>query len=212
MSDAEDDRDLMLRYQRGDAGAFDQLYRRHKGPLYRYCLRQCHDPDTAAELFQEVWTRIVKGRASYKPLARFTTWLYQVAHSAWVDHVRRHARRPKLVTGQSQDAPQAEAVTAASAGPPARAQAGQAMQQVIAAIEALPPDQREVFLLKQETDLTIEEIGEATGVSRETAKSRLRYALKKLRAELKDVLDDMLGDAGPDGLAGVTAGLAGEPT
>ena len=212
MKNAVDDRDLMLRYKLGETAAFDQLYSRHKGPLYRYCLRQCHDPDTAAELFQEVWARIVKGRARYEPLARFTTWLYQVAHNAWVDHVRKAVRRPTLVGsephGERPSERQAEAVAPQSAGPRARAQAGQTVERVLAAVEALPPEQREVFLLRHETDLTIEEIGNVTGVNRETAKSRLRYAMKKLRTDLGQAL----GDAADNGEPGMTAGLAGEPT
>ena len=207
MNDTDDDRQLMLRYKGGDTGAFDLLYCRHKGPLYRYCLRQSHNPDTAAELFQEVWTRIIKGRATYKPLARFTTWLYQVAHNAWVDQLRKSGRRPTLVAMDEKTAAHHEAVAAASASPPARAQAAEMVERVIAAIQALPAEQREVFLLKEETDLSIEEIGRVTGVSRETAKSRLRYAMKKLRSDL----GRSLPDAGPVGHAGSRAdGFAGE--
>lgn len=208
MNDGEDDQVLMQRYQRGDTGAFERLYGRHKGPLYRYCLRQSRNPDTAAELFQEVWARIIKGRAGYQPLARFTTWLYQVAHNTWIDQLRRAGRRPTLVSDTGVAGAAHEAVAAASDSPPAQAQAGELMARVLAAIEALPAEQREVFLLKEETDLTIEEIGQATGVSRETAKSRLRYAIKKLRADLESCLPDAgaieQADGSSRGLAGDT--------
>jgi RNA polymerase sigma-70 factor (ECF subfamily) len=82
------DEDLMLAYGAGDAGAFDTLYARHKGGVYRYILRQCRNAGIADELFQDVWMSAIRVRASYAPTARFTTWIYTLAHNRIVDHWR----------------------------------------------------------------------------------------------------------------------------
>src|SRR5215207_7311153 len=83
------DEELMLAYARGSADAFETLYRRHKAPLYRYLVRQCRDPATAEELFQDIWANIVRARQSYTVAARFTTYLYHLAHNRLIDHYRR---------------------------------------------------------------------------------------------------------------------------
>src|SRR3954468_4317180 len=85
------DEELMLAYARGSIHAFDALYRRHKGPLYRYVLRQCRDAASAEELFQDIWANLVRARASYVVTAKFTTWLYRLAHNRLIDHYRRKA-------------------------------------------------------------------------------------------------------------------------
>jgi RNA polymerase sigma factor (sigma-70 family) len=83
------DEELMLAYGGGDAGAFDTLYARHRGGLFRFVLRAVKDRGVAEELFQEVWVRVIESRSRYAPKARFTTWLYTIAHNLLVDHWRR---------------------------------------------------------------------------------------------------------------------------
>ena len=80
----------MLCYRDGDAGAFDALYARHKGGLYRYLLRQCREPAAAEELFQDVWMNLIRARARYTVQAKFTTYLYRLAHNRLIDHYRKH--------------------------------------------------------------------------------------------------------------------------
>lgn len=172
----------MARYQRGDVAAFEQLFRRHRDPVYRYLLRGCSDRERAAELFQEVWTSVVRVRASWEPRARFTTWLYRLAHNRLVDDYRL-ARLP--TDPLEEDLP----VAAPEYEQPESAVAGrERLARVLSAIAALPLEQREAFLLKEEGGLSLEQIADVTGVGRETVKSRLRYALAKLRQELSDVL------------------------
>ena len=175
------DEELMLLYRDGDAGAFDVLYRRHKGGLYRYLLRQCRDPAAAEELFQDVWMNLVRARAGYSVQARFTTYLYHLAHNRLIDHYRRHSRAaiesfdaaPDEAPAEFPDERQPPAADALDA----KRQAGR----LLALIAELPEAQREAFMLQQEAGMSVEEIARATGVSRETAKSRLRYAMAKLR-------------------------------
>ncbi len=180
MAPEPDDVSLMLRYRAGDVAAFDALYGRHKGPLYRYFLRQCQHPDTAADLFQDVWARIIRARLDYRPTARFTTYMYQVAHNCLVDHFRRQARLPRMGTadpegpgdGPADDAP----------GPEAEAISAETSRRFRRALSALPVEQCEAFLLHEEAGLSLAEIATVTGANAETVKSRLRYAVKKLRA------------------------------
>src|ERR1700682_3111774 len=91
-SAATSDEDLMLAYAAGEAAAFDTLYARHKGGVYRYLLRQCRDAGVAEQLFQDVWMNLIRVRATYQPSAKFTTWLYTLAHNRLIDHHRASGR------------------------------------------------------------------------------------------------------------------------
>ncbi len=180
---ANDDADetLMLRYAAGEAAAFAPLYERHKGGLWRYVLHQCRDEAVTAEIFQDVWASLVRVRASYVPTAKFSTWLYRLAHNRLVDHWR--AQKPVESMGE-----EAEEIAASShLMPEARASQAEQASRIIAALKGLAAEQREAFLLQAEGGLSLEEIAATQGVGRETVKSRLRYALAKLRGELADV-------------------------
>lgn len=179
-----EDEDLMLAYARGSTDAFDTLYRRHKGPLYRYLVRQCRDPSTAEELFQDIWANLVRARQSYVVTARFTTWLYRLAHNRLIDHYRRHAPA-SLASFDDEDAGLAEPAAAAHEQPDAAYDAKAKAARLLTVLGELPEAQREAFVLQNESGMSIEEIAEATGVNRETAKSRLRYAMAKLRAGMQ---------------------------
>lgn len=168
----------MLAYGRGDAGAFETLYKRHRGALYRFVLRAIKHRSAAEELFQEVWIRVIESRSRYTPQARFTTWLYTIAHNLLVDHWRRKG----LSLVQLEDEPG----VAASDNPARQAEARETLARLLQAIEALPAAQREAFLLHEEAGLSVAEIAAVTAAGEEAAKSRLRYAMSKLRAALED--------------------------
>jgi RNA polymerase sigma-70 factor (ECF subfamily) len=185
------DEDLMLAYAAGDAAAFDTLYARHRGGLYRYLIRHCREPGIADELFQEIWLSAVRARSSYVPSAKFTTWLYRIAHNRLIDHWRTTGQVELVATGSSggddDDDPLAAIPGARGDEPEVRAAAREISLRLASALAALPPAQRDVFLLYQEGGLELAEIAELTGAGVETVKSRLRYALAKLRAELGDL-------------------------
>jgi RNA polymerase sigma-70 factor (ECF subfamily) len=172
------DEELMLAYAHGDAGAFDTLYKRHRGPLYRFVLRSLKQRSTAEELFQEVWIRVVEARSRYAPQARFTTWLYTIAHNLLVDHWRRKGLA--LVSLDTEDVP------VESQNPARQVEARQSLARFLQALEALPAAQREAFLLHEEAGLSVAEIAAATGSNEEAAKSRLRYAMAKLKAAIDE--------------------------
>jgi len=165
----------MKRYANGNTAAFETLYGRHKDALYRYLLRGCNSRDTASELFQDIWLKLINARERYKPKARFSTYLFTLAHNRLVDYYRSKRIMPVM-------APE-------SAAPPEDQPENdfdrqQRAARLMAAISTLPFDQREAIVLKEEREFSLEEIAQITGVGRETVKSRLRYALAKLREEL----------------------------
>lgn len=177
-----DDRALMLRYRDdGDVAAFEELYGRHKGPVYRYLLRQSGDPAAADDLFQEVWVRVIKARENYRPIAQFNTYLYRLAHNCLVDLVRRSKSRPGERHWEDIDDHPPVATTRA---PDEETALEETAAQLRVALDSLSDEQREAFLLHQESGLTLEQIGRVVGVGRETIKSRLRYAVAHLRRRL----------------------------
>ena len=173
MAEAPDEQ-LMVAYGGGDAGAFETLYARHRTRLYRFVLRSIKVRALAEELYQEIWMRVIEARATYAPTARFTTWLYTIAHRRLIDHWRK--RGLTLVALEADD------VAGSAPDPADQVQAREALERFAAALEALPPLQREAFLLHEEGGLSVAEIAAATGSNEEAAKSRLRYALAKLKA------------------------------
>jgi len=173
----------MLRYRDGDMRAFEVLYQRHKAPLYRYLQRLSRSPETANDLFQEVWGKVIASRERYEVRAQFNTFLFRIAHNCAMDHFRRAgSRRAHMATDI--DAMAEELPGAVSERPESRAVEAQLQDDFSKALQALPPEQRDTFVLYEESGLSLEEIGKASGVSMETAKSRLRYAVAKLRTAL----------------------------
>ncbi|HEY5971876.1 MAG TPA: RNA polymerase sigma factor [Pseudoxanthomonas sp.] len=176
------DESLMLAYAAGDTVAFEQLYSRHRGRLYRFLLRQLRDPALADEIFQDTWQRVIGSRASWKPDAAFTTWLFRIAHNRLNDHWRALKHRPAAPV----DAEERAARVPDPDTPERNLSEFEQRRRLQLAMAELPEEQREVLHLRLEQELTLEEIGEITGAGRETVKSRLRYAMDKLRTRLNE--------------------------
>ena len=180
MDTAPEDSALMLRYCDGDVAAFETLYRRHNDALYRYLLRRCRHREQAEDVFQEVWGKIIKARDTYRPTAKFTTFLYRVAHNCFIDHLRRNKRHTQTVDVEPDTQPDS------GDQPELQVERSLARRRLDAALKTLPDEQRDVFLLYEEAGLSLDEIASITGSNRETAKSRLRYANNKLRAAIDE--------------------------
>jgi len=171
---------LMLRYRDGDVSAFELLYRRHNDALYRYLLRLCRNPAAAEDVFQEVWGKIIKTRDNYRPTAKFSTFLYHVAYNCFIDYVRRNKRHGNTANIEPDTQPDA------GEQPDMLTEKSLARRRLETALETLPDEQRDVFLLHEEAGLSLDQIASITDCKHETAKSRLRYAIKKLRAAIDE--------------------------
>jgi len=171
----------MLRYARGDLRAFETLYRRHRSALYRYLARHTRHTETANDLFQEVWSKVIVSRERYEPRAQFRTFLYRIAHNCFIDYCRRSSIRNE--SSGTEDGWESALPGSEQDRPDTRAEQAQITARYRAALSALPAEQRDVFLL-YESGLSLDEIATISAVGMETAKSRLRYAVAKLRANL----------------------------
>jgi RNA polymerase sigma-70 factor (ECF subfamily) len=178
------DEQLMLAYAGGDAAAFEALYAKHKGGLFRYVLRSVKARGEAEELYQDIWMKVIEARGRYTPQAKFATWLYTIAHHRLVDHWR--ARGLATVSMDDEEGSLAEPAAAASSEPHRIAEAADTLGRICAALAAMPFAQREAFLLHHEGELTVAQIAAATGTHEDAAKSRLRYAMNKLREAIGD--------------------------
>ncbi|MFN7152830.1 MAG: RNA polymerase sigma factor [Acidovorax sp.] len=181
------DETLMLRYAGGDMGAFDTLYERHELAVWRFVFRSVKVQAVADDLLQDVWFAVARSAGSYEARAKFRTWLFTLAHNRLVDHVRTAKNHTSLDTSDEDERSLADTLVADSGyGPVRQLQSREQATALIAAVEQLPQEQREAFLLQAEGDLSVQEIAETTGVHFETAKSRLRYARASLRQHLKE--------------------------
>ncbi|MFT5111332.1 MAG: RNA polymerase sigma-70 factor (ECF subfamily) [Parasphingorhabdus sp.] len=180
------DEDLLLRYAGGEAAAFDLLYKRYNGLLFRFVLRHCSDSSVVEELYQDIWVKLINSKDRYEVKAKFSTYLFHIARNRITDHFRQQGHR-KILTSldfDSENIP-AKARTLPAAQPDGQAIVKSEIKQLVSLVEQLPEVQREAFLLREEAGMSVEEIAEVTGVARETAKSRLRYAVQSLRSQLQ---------------------------
>ncbi len=188
------DEALMLRYQDGDRAAFAQLVRRHQAALYNFSLRQVRVPQVAEDVVQEAFVRVVQNAADFKHEARFTTWVYTITRNLCIDHIRKRALRkhPSLdqSSGEEGDGPTLGEQTADPRASVEREATGSELKERIArAVDKLPDEQREVFLMREIANLPFKEIAEITKVPENTVKSRMRYALERLQEALAEYED-----------------------
>lgn len=185
---ARPDEELMQAYAQGEVAAFAALYDRHAQRLWRYLYRHVGNSAVADDLLQDVWLAVVGQAARYEVRARFTTWLFTLAHNRMVDHCRTHKAHASLDEPDDEGQVWAENLCAPSGyGPVRQIESREQAQRLLAALDALPLPQREAFVLQAETGMSVADIAEVTGVGLETAKSRLRYARAALRRQLEDM-------------------------
>jgi RNA polymerase sigma factor (sigma-70 family) len=179
------DQALMRQFADGNARAFEILYDRHEKPLWRFVLRSVHEPAIADDISQEVWFAVARSASTYQASAKFRTWLFTMARNRVIDW-SRGKRNVQSIDEEGDNGEPAFAELAADSrlGPLRQLESKSLARELIEAVEALPADQREAFLLQAEADMSVEEIAQATQVSFETAKSRLRYARAKLKSLL----------------------------
>jgi RNA polymerase sigma-70 factor (ECF subfamily) len=187
---APSDEALLADYAAGDAGAFASLYARHERPVFRFLRRSLGNEAAAQDLLQDVWLAVIRHAATFEPRARFTTWLYGIARNRLIDHWRARRDTVALAHDAANDdeggvAAVDDLPAAADCEPQVQALSRAQAAAFMVAVEQLPALQREAFLLHAEGGLTVEEVAQLTGVGRETAKSRLRYAMSRLRVAME---------------------------
>jgi RNA polymerase sigma-70 factor (ECF subfamily) len=188
------DEALMALYQKGDLGAFAELVARHEKRLWHFLQRFVHEQATAEDLLQEVFLRMIKSAPEWQPTAKVSTWLYTIARNLCTDHARRAVFRAaaSLDGGGQEDSgarPLMDRIPAEGAGAESAVIGREIAARIDTAVAALPLEQREVFLMREVMDMPFAEIAAAVGASEPTVKSRMRYALERLRTALEELRD-----------------------
>lgn len=192
MIDDTPDEALMVRFQRGDRAAFRMLVRRHQAPLYNFALRHLRRPAQAEDVVQDTFVRVVQSATDFKHEARFSTWLYTIARNLCIDQLRKGALRRHPSLDEARPGAEGDGPTLGEQMPDSKASVERAATdtelrtRIADAVEKLPDDQREVFLMREVANLPFKEIAGITGVSENTVKSRMRYALERLQAALSE--------------------------
>jgi RNA polymerase sigma-70 factor (ECF subfamily) len=186
----------MASFRHGDARAFEVLVSRHRRGLFNFLLRSVGNQSRAEELLQDVFVRVIRAKGRYEQTARFSTWIYTIARNICVDESRRAKFRrtvsldsPRRGRDGEEGASMLETTAEVQVGVDDAAMGPTLQSRLAAAIDRLPEDQREVFFMRQLSGLSFKEIGEVVGAPENTVKSRMRYALEKLREELVDLRD-----------------------
>jgi RNA polymerase sigma-70 factor (ECF subfamily) len=183
---------LMIRFQGGDRAAFATLVRRYQSPLFNFALRHMGSVPTAEEVVQDAFVRVVKNAGDFKHASRFSTWLYTIARNLCVDEARKRTHRRHTSLDQPRRSAETEGPTLGeqtgdkAANVERAAVATEIRERVVEAVEALPEEQREVFLMREVSGLAFKDIAEVVGVSENTIKSRMRYALERLQGALSE--------------------------
>jgi len=178
------DTDLMVAYRDGDLDAFNQLYSRHRANLYRFMIKGCGIESVAAELFQDVWARVVNGRHGYSASAPFPAWLYRIARNRLVDYYRSNKSNP-LATSEEIDNDIQVTHLQTPLQPDELTDLAAREDALTSALQTLPAEQREAVMLRHIAGFGLQEIADLVDENAETVKSRLRYAITKLRKQLR---------------------------
>lgn len=192
----------MLAFKAGDARAFESLVRRHRTPVFNFILRYTGHRARAEDVLQETWLKVVRSAREYEPKAKFTTWLYTIARNLCVDSARKESYRQAAsleapVAEGDEGRPLGEGLPDTAASPERGAHNARVRPLLERALSSLPEEQREVFILREYSGIPFKDIAEVTGVSENTVKSRMRYALEGLRRRLAELgVDGDLADEG----------------
>jgi RNA polymerase sigma-70 factor (ECF subfamily) len=197
------DEALMLAYGKGQASAFDSLYQKHKQLVFRFFFKQGLSLAIAEELCHDTWLKLINAREKYQPQALFRTYLFTIARNTLLDHYKKKSTQNEVNYANNDtdnDSSNSEINSESSAennqnklaekiSTPSlceQQQKEQLHRALSLNIAALPIEQREVFLLKQESGFSLEQIAQITAQHQEKVKSSWRYALQRLRKGLQD--------------------------
>jgi RNA polymerase sigma-70 factor (ECF subfamily) len=189
------DETLLRQFSAGDAQAFEPLLNRYEKPLFNFILRQVGERTRAEEILQDAFLRVIERAAEFKGESKFSTWLYTIARNLCIDEsrkmvFRRHRSLDAPAPGQDGDGPSLlERTSGPDAGADRESIARELQPRIAAAVEALPEEQREVFLMRELQHMPFKDIALVVGVPENTVKSRMRYALERLQSALAEYAD-----------------------
>jgi len=182
----------MIRYQAGERTVFAVLVKRYQGPLYNFALRHLRNPSSAEEVVQDAFVRLVQNAGDFKHEARFSTWMFTIVRNLCIDQIRKQSlrRHPSLEepkrAGDGEGPSLGEQTADSKANVERTAVSTEIRERLMQAVDALPDEQREVFLMREVSNLPFKEIAEIVGIPENTVKSRMRYALERLQAALSE--------------------------
>lgn len=178
------DFERLSRYRNGQVEALAELVEKFKRPLYGFLMNMTERADTADEVFQEVWLRVIRHSGRFEE-RNFSGWLFRIAHNLVIDHWRRQRSAVSLDKENEDGLTLMERLADPQPLPFERLDGEQVKRRVAEAVKRLPDEQKEVFLMRIEGDIPFKEIARIQGVSINTALARMQYALAKLRQELR---------------------------
>jgi len=189
---AREDAELMTRFKKGDARAFELILARHRRGVFNFCFKMLGDKAAAEDALQEVFLRVVRSAKDWERQAKLTTWIYTIARNHCIDALRKASHRKTtsldhaLNEGEEDALPLGDRVPDEEGIGPDRGAESNRMRVVISnAIAALPAEQREVFVMREHAGMPFKDIAAVVGVPENTVKSRMRYALEHLRESLR---------------------------
>lgn len=171
----------MLRFQRGEAAAFDELVARHQKAVLNIAWRYCGDRATAEDLAQEIFVKVWRAKASYQPSARFSTWLYRIAVNRCLNEIRSRPKRTPFPVEETMEG-------AAGVAPGDDLHRAEIRAAVRRAVDDLPPNQRMAVILSRFNELPYEDIAETMALSLEAVKSLLFRARENLKGALERLI------------------------
>lgn len=197
-SDEPSDESLLAAFNGGDPKGFETLLARYRTPIFNFVLRSVRSKDRAHDLTQDVFLRVVQRASTFEGKSKFSTWLYTIARNLCIDHARkmgfrRHESLDAPIGGDEGSAPMVDRVRSEAPITDRAAIAEQLQGQIAEAVDGLPEEQREVFVLRQLRGMPFKQIAEIVGVPENTVKSRMRYALERLQAALAEYQDYLAG-------------------
>jgi RNA polymerase sigma-70 factor (ECF subfamily) len=182
------DEELIMMFQNGDSEAFEKLFLRYKQAIFHFIFRFCKNSETAQELTQDVFSKIITKSDTFRHDSRFSTWIYTIARNITIDHSRKmtHRKQPSLDEKRQNGLSLLDTVESKTHQADRTAISNNLKTRILEAIDNLPEEQKEVFILREHNGLSFEEISEITASKTGTVKSRMRYALESLRTSLNE--------------------------